>query len=78
MKTPELTPELADFDPTLVSDDYDFFATESGQLHLQALEDFGKLFEVPNEWLKPEFVDHRCSDDHTPIELIDGKVHVVK
>lgn len=73
-----MIPELEDFNPADVSDDYDFFATESGQLHLQTLETFGTLFAVPNEWLNPEFVDHRCSGDHTPIELIDGKIHVVK
>jgi len=75
--TPQLTAELSDFDPTLVSDDYDFFATESGKLHLETQEAFGSLFSVPNEWLKPEFVDHRRSDDHTPVNLKDGKIEVI-
>jgi hypothetical protein len=66
--------ELADFDPSLVSESYDFYNTKSGQLHLETVEAFGSIFGVPNEWLRPEFVDHRFSDDHTNVELINGKI----
>lgn len=70
--------ELEDFIPADVSDDYDFWNTPSGQLVIDTHETFRSLFAVPNEWLNPEFVDHRRTDTHTPVNLKDGKIEVIR
>jgi hypothetical protein len=70
--------ELQDFDASLASADYDFEQTVSGKLHRETQEAFASIFSVPNEWLKPEYVDHRSSAEWTPVRLVDGRIVVDK